>query len=102
MAKQQRSRSASHKQAAHRPTQRPPTARPAGQPVAKSSTAPAATAPRAAEGRSSRERSRNVDAPAKSVDFATEYHYVLGDLKRVGILAASMFATLIVLALIIH
>ncbi|MHB1296286.1 MAG: hypothetical protein ACYC4R_15000 [Anaerolineae bacterium] len=35
---------------------------------------------------------------AEKVDFATEYHYVLADLRRVGILAAAMFATLIILA----
>lgn len=38
--------------------------------------------------------------PAK-VDFATEYHYVLKDLRRFGILAVAMFATLIALALVI-
>ena len=36
--------------------------------------------------------------PAK-VDFATEYHYVITDLRRFGILALAMFATLVVLAL---
>ena len=38
--------------------------------------------------------------PAK-VDFSTEYHYVLKDLRRFGILALAMFVTLITLALII-
>jgi len=41
-------------------------------------------------------------ASAKEVDFRTEYRYVLGDLKRIGILAASMFAMLVVLALIVR
>ncbi len=43
-------------------------------------------------------------APTKAVpvDFATEYRYVLGDLKHIGVLAAAMFAVLIVLALVIH
>lgn len=36
------------------------------------------------------------------VDFRTEYRYVLSDLKHIGILAAAMFGTLIVLALVIH
>ena len=36
------------------------------------------------------------------VDFASEYHYVLGDLKRIGVLAVAMFATLIALALILQ
>jgi len=38
---------------------------------------------------------------AKAVDFSTEYHYVLEDLKRIGILAAALLVLLIVLALII-
>ncbi|NLD43090.1 MAG: hypothetical protein GX657_06305 [Chloroflexi bacterium] len=36
-----------------------------------------------------------------AVDFAAEYHCVVDDLKRIGILAAAMFATLVALALII-
>jgi hypothetical protein len=39
---------------------------------------------------------------AKEPDFASEYRYVLGDLKRIGVLAAGMFATLVVLALVIR
>lgn len=39
---------------------------------------------------------------SKAVDFRAEYPHVLGDLKRIGILAAAMFATLVVLALIIR
>ena len=35
------------------------------------------------------------------VDFSTEYHYVVSDLRRFGILAVAMFATLIVLALVL-
>ena len=38
----------------------------------------------------------------KESDFASEYRYVLGDLKRIGMLAAAMFATLVVLALVIR
>jgi hypothetical protein len=41
-------------------------------------------------------------APAKAVDFSTEYHYVLGDLKRIGILAAASFTVLVALALLIR
>ena len=41
-------------------------------------------------------------ASPKKVDFATEYHYVLGDLKRFAILAAVMFASLVALALILR
>ncbi len=38
---------------------------------------------------------------APEVDFSTEYHYVLSDLRRFGILAVAMFALLIALALIL-
>jgi len=58
------------------------------------------TAPRAAA-----RTTLETQAPAArgaEVDFASEYHYVLGDLKRIGILAVAMFATLIALALIIQ
>lgn len=37
--------------------------------------------------------------PSKTVNFQEEYRYILSDLKRFGILAVAMFATLIVLAL---
>jgi hypothetical protein len=39
--------------------------------------------------------------PDGGVDFSSEYRYVLSDLKRLGLLAAAMFATLIILALAI-
>jgi len=48
-----------------------------------------------------RRSSRTLSSP-KSVDFSTEYHYVLGDLKRIAILAVAMLATLVVLALIVR
>ena len=38
----------------------------------------------------------------KQPDFATEYRYVLSDLKRFAILAVAMFATLIILALVLR
>jgi len=38
---------------------------------------------------------------AAAVDFASEYSYVVSDLRRLGILAVAMFATLIVLALLL-
>jgi hypothetical protein len=40
-------------------------------------------------------------AVAGLVNFSQEYHYVLGDLKRIAILAAVMFAALVILALIL-
>ncbi len=56
-----------------------------------SAAQPVSAAPRAAE-----------RATGKETDFASEYRYVLGDLKRIGMLAAAMFATLVVLALVIR
>ena len=40
--------------------------------------------------------------PKKAVDFAAEYHYVLGDLGRMAIIAAGMFAVLILLSFVIR
>ena len=40
-------------------------------------------------------------APPETTDFASEYGYVLSDLKRFAILAAAMLITLAVLALVI-
>ena len=37
----------------------------------------------------------------KSAELVEEYRYVLGDLKRIGVLAAAMFTLLVVLALVI-
>ena len=45
---------------------------------------------------------RAPQSVSKEADFASEYRYVLGDLKRIAILAAGMFATLVVLALVIR
>ena len=36
-----------------------------------------------------------------ATDLRAEYHYVITDLKRIGVTAAAMFALLVVLALII-
>lgn len=43
-----------------------------------------------------------AQSASKDPDFASEYHYVWGDLKRIAILAAGMFATLAILALVIR
>ena len=46
--------------------------------------------------------SATVGGPAKAApaaDVGQEYRYVIADLKRIGITAASMFALLVVLAL---
>jgi hypothetical protein len=38
----------------------------------------------------------------KRVDFSAEYHYVIGDLRKMAIIAASMFVVLIALSFIIR
>jgi hypothetical protein len=40
--------------------------------------------------------------PKKQVDFAAEYHYVLGDLRKMAVLAAGMFVVLILLSFVIR
>ena len=40
--------------------------------------------------------------PGRKVDFATEYYYVVHDLRNMGIIAAGMLAVLIVLSFIIR
>jgi hypothetical protein len=37
----------------------------------------------------------------KSLDFSEEYHYVISDLKRVGVLAAALILLLIVLSFVL-
>lgn len=39
--------------------------------------------------------------PKKVLDFSEEYHYVISDLKRVGILAAALLMLLIVLSFVL-
>jgi hypothetical protein len=42
-----------------------------------------------------------TEGPSKNVDFAAEYHYVIEDLKRIGITAAGLLILLIAAALLI-
>jgi hypothetical protein len=42
-----------------------------------------------------------AEAAAGDVDFAVEYHYVIEDLKRIGITAVALLILLIVLALLL-
>lgn len=41
-----------------------------------------------------------VQQPA-TTDFRTEYHYVVNDLRRIGVLAAAMLGGLVILSFII-
>jgi len=68
----------------------------------KSSAARRQKAARAAALSATGTRKASRRSASKKVDFATEYHYVLGDLKRFAILAVAMFATLMVLALVVR
>jgi hypothetical protein len=80
-------RSRNARRSAARRTTMSSTPRPAPQPAAHGPASP---------------RSVVQQTAAANVDFASEYHYVLRDLRRLGQLAAAMFATLIVLALIVR
>ncbi len=42
-----------------------------------------------------------AETAAKDVDFAKEYHYVIEDLKRIGITALALLILLIALALLV-
>jgi hypothetical protein len=81
----------------HYAVTRPPAPRAAATPAAGATPAARAVAPAPA-----RTASAKGTSPSKQVDFRSEYRYVLGDLKLLGILAATMFTTLIVLALILR
>ncbi len=80
--------------------------RPSGQQVSRPSSGARPleqqTGPRQAPAPGSGVRAAAPAKAATAVDFTSEYRYVLGDLKRLGIIAASMFATLIVLALFLR
>lgn len=99
MAKKSRSRRPQQGARLHTATSTHPTA-PTHPGTARTATATPSTTPRpiGAQPRPLATR-REAPAPVAPVDFASEYHYVLADLKRLGILATAMFATLVVLAL---
>lgn len=99
---------ASRRQAAHRAAtnnvQRsatiPRESRPERTQAAPSeSMTPKRTVPRTDAGRISKEV---VGLSAKVPETGNQYAYVLNDLKQLGIVAAAMFAVLIVLSFIIH
>ena len=66
--------------------------------MSKKKKSAAARKRRASAAQGSRTRSA---AKAEAVDFRSEYRYVISDLRRFGLLAVAMFATLIVLALLL-
>jgi len=43
-----------------------------------------------------------VTGGGKRVDFSAEYHYIIGDLRKMAIIAASMFVVLIALSFVIR
>jgi hypothetical protein len=42
-----------------------------------------------------------TEVPSEEVDFAEEYHYVLEDLRRIGIIAVVLLMLLVALAILI-
>jgi len=85
MAKGKSSRRAAARRRAARPVE--PIVRPAVTPTSRPEGPSRPTMPAAA---------------SKKADLVAEYRYVVSDLKRLGILAAAMFALLVVLALIVR
>ena len=67
---------------------------------AKSATGGAGSA-RSAAGRGSAGRGAGARA-AVQVDYAKEYGHVATDLRRVGLLAASLFAVIIILSFVVR
>jgi hypothetical protein len=47
------------------------------------------------------EQKAKPQSQGKSPDFSTEYHYVVSDLNRIGILAAALIAGLIALSFLL-
>ena len=43
-----------------------------------------------------------LPTPGRKVDFATEYYYVVHDLRTMGIIAATMLAVLVALSFILR
>ena len=66
--------------------------------AAQRSTAPAPATPVALATSAAGAKAEQVAVPRKE-ELAGEYRYVYSDLKRIAILAAAMFALLVVLAL---
>ncbi len=101
MAKSKRSRKANvHTSRVPVAQQAPATARQSatGRPAA------AAKAPAKVQTRATRPATTPVAEKASRatpVDFSSEYRYVVSDLKRLGVVATSMFAVMAVLTLVI-
>lgn len=94
MAKKSRSRRArSAEELRRRPSQTPRSVQRAPASGAASSVA--------TRRREEAESERPAPTGGAAVDFRAEYRYVLADLKRLGILAAAMFALLVVLSFIL-
>lgn len=89
-----KSRSSRRSSAARRKTMVRPSAPTQTQPTGRAA-APSPSASR-------HPTASSAAATAKTVDFASEYRHVIGDLRRLGILAAASFAVLIVLALVLR
>jgi len=85
-----KSSAARHNKAARRPMPAEPVAMP-------TSSAPTATV----RAKSGTPQTTSSGGP-KQVNLAAEYHYVVSDLKRLGILAVGAFGVLVVLALVLR
>ena len=71
----------------------------AARPQAPAQTARPSSTPPARPTASAQAARRGATPPAPPVDFSVDYHYVLADLRRLGLVAAGLFALLVVLSL---
>ncbi len=79
-----------------------PAPAPVADAVATRPAARPARPPRQAAAPATQPKSGSQASVPSAAALAEEYHYVIGDLKRIGILAGSLFALLVVLALAMH
>ncbi len=82
------------------PIARPPAERP--QAVGQPTIGLAGTGIRPVGGGKPAAGSRPADIRTRVVDFSEEYKYVVGDLKRIGVLAGLIFSALIILSFILR
>ena len=89
-----KSRRARRRQAARTRRPTPSPGAPSPQPTAKATRPPATPDKASAAASSPRESSQ--------VDFSREYHYVINDLRTMGVIALAMLGVLIALSFIIR
>ena len=85
-----------------RPTPPPPTSNISTQSTTAPVTPTVSEQVRPAPSRVRATAPAQAPTPKGPPDWAKDYGYVMSDLKRVGVLAGSIFVVLIILSLVIH